>query len=338
MSQEYKERTDRILAELIDELVFEERQRILVEEKAGVRIDELEALARDLVMCVQNMCEYTLTVEKTVLPTLHAPGWSPSSDQGAFRQQRADIVRSLGAVSGAVGPGYVHAVGDLPVGSSSGEQSVGDADNHDAAGSASAILDQLIYRKHALLEPLCELQSALARCARKVQSLASQAQVSPFTSPPRVEAAPETPTPPRLPSREDEELRAKVDHLSRKLGTLADNEAALAPAALQAQQRAADRQLHGAAKLRACEMTIQALNGEISALHEKHAQESRDARDELARIRQQADASATTHQGRISECDTTLSRVSLELEQLINENAQLKSQLRAYQQPQSPGR
>ncbi|CAD2216501.1 hypothetical protein ADEAN_000396300 [Angomonas deanei] len=81
------------------------------------------------------------------------------------------------------------------------------------------------------------------------------------------------------------------------------------------------------AKFRAYEMTIAALNTEVATLHKQMTATTNSCTAEVGRLKEEMQRQAVQHAAVVDECDVALHRLSLELESLILENAEMKKRL-----------
>lgn len=340
---------ERILVELIDELVYEERQRILVEEKMSIRVEELENLSNDLVLCVQQMCDYTLALERALWP-VSCDVKTPKDEEvcTALSEKRSQMIKSTAGVCGAVGPDaerLLQSTSPLAargVSPSEGSQPEGDAGLSAAADAAAVerLRKSLLANAEALLGPLVDVRNLLAKSARRSQNLL----VAPAT-PQRAGAVPSGDPSLSAPAgREWRVLCERVESLSdllregRREGSLpsesrvpAVDETRVVAASNSRIAELEDRQRADAAQLRAYEKTVHALNAEVSAVQAVNAKLTQGHAKELEQLQAEHRASLQKSDAKLGECDAALCRVSLEMEQLIKENAQLKKQIRVWQ-------
>ncbi|CAJ1012452.1 hypothetical protein Q4I28_007765 [Leishmania naiffi] len=88
------------------------------------------------------------------------------------------------------------------------------------------------------------------------------------------------------------------------------------------------------ARVIAYEKTVQALNNELALLHENYAALSHARACDIETLKRHMTDAQRKHEDQITECDAVLNRISLELEQLIQENAQLRCKLQTIAQPE----
>ncbi|EAN83299.1 hypothetical protein, conserved, partial [Trypanosoma cruzi] len=81
-------------------------------------------------------------------------------------------------------------------------------------------------------------------------------------------------------------------------------------------------------QLKANEMTIGALNKELAILEENYRVLERRSEKEREELQAELASVRSRHQAEQEECNTVLGRVTMELEQLVAENAQLKKRLK----------
>ncbi|KAG5466573.1 hypothetical protein LSCM4_01725 [Leishmania orientalis] len=312
-SSEELRRTRQYLTEVIDECVFVERQRDLTERRLSSQLEAQRTLVDELFTVLRDVCRYAFTMEDAILPTLlHLLSASPPARQQLL-QLRGRIrdaltrLRRRGDTDGdddeliPITPRSSSCVRAAGVPILSFEK---------ATGGGVEVIQRLFEREARLLEAL---STAIVRVeATRVVTTAEKGEL--------------------------EALRTRIDELSRlvdssknrSLKTALPASDPLGPiAAAQGQGDAsppADR--FAEAQLRAYEKTVQRLNSELALLHENYAALSRARTCEANMMKQRTADTKRKHEDQIAECDAVLGRLSLELEQLIQENAQLKHKLR----------
>ncbi|KAG5467101.1 hypothetical protein LSCM1_01282 [Leishmania martiniquensis] len=312
-SSEELRRTRRYLAEVIDECVFVERQRDLTERRLSSQLETQRALVDELFAVLRDMCQYTFVMEDAILPALRRtlPASSPAHQKLLeLRVRMRDALMRLRECCGTGGDEEAF-IPATPRASSCAKAAVVPVVLPAAETDAgSEVIRRLFEREARLLE-------ALDRATVRIEATRAGT---------------------RTEQSEVEALRARIDELSHLVGSgtirsLKTAPAASAPpgltAAAQAHLDASPSTAHFAdAQLRAYEKTVQALNSELSLLHENYSALSHARTREADMMKQHMADTQRKHEDQIAECDAVLGRISLELEQLIQENAQLKHKLR----------
>jgi hypothetical protein len=325
-AQEELLRTQQYLAEVIDECVFVERQRELMERRLTSHIDNQKTLLDDAFGALESLCHYTALMELAVLQSILASlPTSSESRQNLLRTRTAveakleRLTKKMERKNGSllllpsVADGAHGRQGTRDPSSSSSSSLLTPA----ATAAGAQAIHELIECKGALLDALTNA----AATANAVQTRASSE------------------------SGELQALRARMDELTRLVEAGAVTPAGhpptavVVPAAIERKEEAWEADAaskappsavrFAQARVLAYEKTAQALNNELALLHENYAALARASALEIDRLKQKNIEAQRKHGDQVAECDAVLGRLSLELEQLIQENAQLKQKLRA---------
>lgn len=318
-------RTQQYLAEVIDECVFVERQRDLMERRLTSQIAGQTTAMDATVAALRHLCDYTQILEGALLPGLLAvlPPSAASRQSLLLARAEADAqLRRLvlsaereGSSSNSSSRNGLHFLPPLP-----------EASPPTSAPSVSLPPEASADAVSCLLQHKARLLEALAQATTRVQDM-------------QLSVAGE--------GAELAGLRARMDELTQLVSASA-NAAPAAPApaphsqASPVQQEATATTMavrpapspsaavrFAQARVMAYEKTAQALNNELALLHENYAALSRASAAEAERLRRKNAEAQRRHEEQVAECDAVLGRLSLELEQLIRENAQLKEKMRA---------
>ncbi|GET93044.1 hypothetical protein, conserved [Leishmania tarentolae] len=305
-------RTQQYLVEVIDECVFVERQRELTELRLSSRLETQKDLVNDLVAVLHDVCRYMSTMEDVILlPTLlqTLPASSPAHHKLLqLRNQVRDALSRLRQGRSEDGEDS-----DLfPValqrysGSRAAEIPIISLDNTVEAGAV--VMQRLLKHEARFLD-------ALARATSRIDAMRGATTTE---------------------DRELEALRARMNEATHVVNSDTSRCFKTSPEvdAPQAQQGVSpDAARFAEARLLAYEKTVQTLNSELALLHENYAALSRARTREVNMLKKHMDDNQHRHEGQIAECDAVLGRMSLELEQLIQENAQLMRKLRMAAEP-----
>ncbi|CBZ31071.1 conserved hypothetical protein [Leishmania mexicana MHOM/GT/2001/U1103] len=305
-------RTQQYLVEVIDECVFVERQRELTERRLSSQLEAQKTLVNDLFVALHDVCRYTSTMEDAILPTLlHTlPASSPAHQQLLkFRSSVRDALIRLWKGRG----GHREDSVLLPAtprtysGSRAADVPIISPDHVTEAGAQ--VMQRLVEHEARLLD-------ALAKATARIEATRAAATAE---------------------NGELEALRARMNELTRVVnsgnsGWLQASPEASAAQALEDVSPATAR--FAEARVLAYEKTAQALNNELALLHENYAALSRARTREVEMLKQHMRDNQRKHEDQIAECDAVLGRVSMELEQMIQENAQLKHKLRMAAEPE----
>ncbi|KPI87110.1 hypothetical protein ABL78_3822 [Leptomonas seymouri] len=322
-TQDELRRTQQYLAEVIDECVFVERQRELMERRLTSQVSNQKAALHDAFSALEYMCRYAYLMECAVLPSVLASLPSASSLRRDLLQVRADLDARLEQLTKNTerrlegSALLLPPLADMPP-------------NRQATKEGSPPLMSPLSpiagaeAMHSLFQRKVDLLDALTRTVLKLDTV----QLSATSENAELQA-----------------LRARMDELSRLVEANAATPAlgcpAIAPAGSQDWAKVEEAKLStpslsspsavrfAQARTLAYEKTTQTLNNELALLHENYAALSRASAAEMDRLKQRSAEMQRKHDDRVAECDAVLGRLSLELEQLIHENAQLKHRLRS---------
>ncbi|CAJ1993339.1 hypothetical protein conserved [Leishmania donovani] len=304
-------RTQQYLVEVIDECVFVERQRELTERRLSSQLEAQKALVSDLFVVLHDVCRYTSTMEEAILTTLlHTlPASSPAHQQ--LLQCRSRVREALTRLWRGRGGDREDSVLLPATPRTFSGLRAADAPiiSHDsAAGAGVQVMQRLVEHEARLLD-------ALARATARIEATRAAATAE---------------------NGELEALRARMNELTRVVnssdsGLLKTSPEASAAQAPEGVSPATAR--FAEARVLAYEKTVQALNSELALLHENYAALSHARTREVDMLKQHMADDQRKHEDQIAECDAVLGRMSLELEQLIQENAQLKHKLRMTAEP-----
>ncbi|CAG9582878.1 conserved hypothetical protein [Leishmania major strain Friedlin] len=299
-------RTQQYLVEVIDECVFVERQRELAERRLSSQLETQKTLVNDLFVVLHDVCRYTSTIEDAILPALlrTLPASSPARQQ--LLQSRNMVRDALTRLCRGRGGDREDSVPLLATPRAFSGSRAADVPliSHDSAAEAGAHVMQ------RLLEHEARLLDALARATARIEAT-------------HVAATAE--------NGELEALRARMNELTRVVTSGSSMWLKPPPEASAAQPPedvSSATARFAEARALAYEKTVQALNNELALLHENNAALSRARTREVDMLKRHMAEDQRKHEDQIAECDAVLGRMSVELEQLIQENAQLKHKLR----------
>ncbi|KPA86662.1 hypothetical protein ABB37_00764 [Leptomonas pyrrhocoris] len=316
-TQDELRRTQQYLVEVIDECVFVERQRELMERRLASQISNQKNALNDTFTALEYLCRYTCQIECVVLPSLLA--WLPttSSSRQDLLHARTDVEARLEQLTAknserrADGNSLL-----LPPLADSLEKGVSTEDVAPPPPPPSPLLPTASAEvMHRLLQHKVVLFDALTKAASKLDSMQLNASSE---------------------NAELQGLRARMDELTRLVAVGATTSALGPPAVALAvshdsskgEETKPSAVRFAQARVIAYEKTVQTLNNELALLHENYAALSRASATEMNRLKQHNCEAQRRHDDQVAECDAVLGRLSLELEQLIHENAQLKQKLR----------
>lgn len=317
------------LAEVIDECVFVERQRELMERRLTSHIAGQKTAMEGTLNALRLLCRYTHLLEGALLPGLLAtlPIADPSRQD--LLQARADADTHLRSFS----PSLEKASNSSSSGGAGGSVSCLPplAELTLSVGGAAAVtpatlsatadgVSALLRHKAHLLDTLSNATTRIADMQLSITGEGAELaglrarmdELTRFVTS-GVAAAPPGPAVPQAPPVQPPPLPPPA-----KTEVAVVRSPASSPAVRFAQ-----------ARVLAYEKTAQALNNELALLHENYAALSRASAVEADRLRQKHAEAQRRHEEQVAECDAVLGRLSLELEQLIRENAQLKQKMRA---------
>ena len=325
-TQDELRRTQQYLAEVIDECVFVERQRELMERRLTLQINNQREIIDETLGALEHMCCYTSCMERAIFPSVLAslPPSSPSRQE--LLHARSDVEARLSQLVKTAqlkGEDSFH-LSPL-TGSVQNGQATKDTSFTAQTSSSSPPLQSPAVGAE-ILRGLCQLEAdlfdALAKAAARINATQLRASSE---------------------NGELQALRTRMDELTRVVEASAEKPAfgplAALPSSLPpSAETAKEKDAHGSssstirlaqARVLAYEKTTQALNNELALLHENYAALSRASALEIDRLEQKNAEAQRKHDDQVAECDAVLGRLSLELEQLIRENAQLKQRMRA---------
>ncbi|KAG5492938.1 hypothetical protein JKF63_01518 [Porcisia hertigi] len=307
-------RTQHYLAEVIDECVFVERQRELTERRLSSQLQAHKNLIAELFSALRDVCRYTAIVEDAVLPALLESLRGSSAARLQLLESRSGIHEKLMRLRGGGGGDQGINVLLPPA-----PRMCSDARS---ANVSVVLLDNAAEVGREMLQRLVAREADLVDALGKATTRLNTASIISTTE-----------------NCEFEVLRRRVDQLSQHVDSSESRPlktASVFPAppgpisAAQAPEIALTASAEfNKARTMAYEKTIQALNTELALLHENYAALSRANTREVDALKQRMIDAERKHKNHIAECDAVLGRISLELEQLIHENAQLKHTLRA---------
>lgn len=290
-------RTQQYLAEVIDECVFVERQRELTERRLSSQLETQRNLIDDLFAALRDMCRYTSLMEDAVLTSVLGALPAPSPARERLQLLRTTLREALVRLEARR--------------SRSGDREVPLTAAASPAAPIARVVDGVAVEDGAhALEQLLGSKASLVEALDKAAARVAATRAAATTE-----------------SAEIDALRSRMDELSR----LVDSGTAPAPLAAPTAQddASASTARFAEARLMAYEKTVQALNSELALLQENYAALTRTSARDAEAARQQTAEVQRRHEDQMAECDAVLGRMSLELEQLIQENAQLKHAIRA---------
>ncbi|KAK7198396.1 hypothetical protein NESM_000799200 [Novymonas esmeraldas] len=313
-------RTQKYLAEVIDECVFVERQRDLTERRLSSQLATHKALVDDLTIVLRNLCRYTSQIESAALPALLTALPPSSSAHEHLLRLRGDVCDALARLQQRSGGDHDEdaRLATPPRVSHGARPSAVSGSSDEAVAAGAQVMHAILAHKTRLVDALC-IAAASAEAVRATTTAAT------------------------ADSSDVEVLRTRMDELTRRLETGTGAGASPTPAAASTNTATATAGVAVAASAEtspsatrfaqarelAFEKTVQALNSELAVLHENYAALSRASTREMESMKQRLADTQHKHEDQIAECDAVLGRLSLELEQLIHENAQLKHKLRS---------
>lgn len=296
--------TKQYLAEVIDECVFVERQRSLTEQRLSSQLDIQRNIVTRLFATVRLLCSYTSLLEGHVLSAVaHGSSANSAALEAALRMrkslaQRLDLEETVDEFKPLFRSPPIEEDYRVP-----------------RTGNPLAAQHEFVA---TVMQHKTELLNAMDAARQNVASLQTSASEQ---------------------EREVDELRARIDTLSAlvKTGTIekrtmspyspGEDERNTPSLCVSCGRSAAAEQM-ASAKLLAYEKTVYALNSELAILHENYNALSHASSSEMADMKALRNEEQRRYKEQIGECDAVLGRLSLELEQLILENAQMKQKLR----------
>lgn len=306
---------NRYLAEVIDECVFLERQQRLTEERLGAQVATQKRNIELLLRCLQQMGDYCAVMETTILiPAVGAANPSASKTVLDAKTKLLDAMEEMRKVVG-VGAGESTATAAPFLPASSAARTETEALSRE---EAARVVAGLCNEREALLSAV----RAARRTMQDVSWVGANAvgedvhelrkNMRDLTDSLRLHyrhVVQETSkNPPRTsPLRgTDGCVQSELDSLG--LGT-----------------PTVDRM---EARIRAYEKTVAELNNEVILLQDKCDTLSLTTQREIEQAKEELTGERKRHQEQLQQSEAIMGHMAMELEQLVQENAQLKQRIR----------
>ncbi|RNF04764.1 uncharacterized protein Tco025E_07904 [Trypanosoma conorhini] len=357
-------RAKQSLSEVIDECVFVERQRDQIEQELTAELRERDRLVSDTCASLVSLTEYLSLLERRVilpaLGTFSAVVRKVPAVAGTRSSTLERVEESLSANNSTSFRGILARMppisGDIETGI---RQMLLDTADFFSIEEAYVLLRALLEEKDKLVEKLNDTLLHMNDVVLKLRASRSvsvnhgdelrelRQKVAALTQELMLREDEKRGVLHRLALLEEDLSRERksVGELHRLRETVARQDRTIellrlssgSPTRLQPGSLASDN--NGAAvggvneeelipQLKANEMTIGALNKELAILEENYRVLERRSEREREELQSELAVARRRHQAEQEECNTVLGRVTMELEQLVAENAQLKRRLK----------
>ncbi|PWV22194.1 hypothetical protein C3747_1g384 [Trypanosoma cruzi] len=352
------------LSEVIDECVFVERQRDHIEQELTAEIRERDRIVSDAFTCLVSLTEYLSLLERRViLPALGTFSAVVSKVQEVNGTRSATIERVEGVFSAHDSTHFRGILAKMPPIAGSLENEIRQRLLKTAAPfsieEAYVLLSALLEEKDKLIEKTNEALLHMNNAVLKVRAPSSV----PVSQLDEIRELRQKVTAlvqeVKLRDSEKREAARRIAFLQKALDSEQNNVKELyhlrktmerqertieqlrlssgSPARPKPDSLAAKNSIGGGGgideeelipQIKANEMTIGALNKELAILEENYRVLERRSEKEREELQAELASVRSRHQAEQEEYNTVLGRVTMELEQLVAENAQLKKRLK----------